>query len=235
MPLYRERVYGYYGFDNAAGKWTRCRSRDAASTTTRSAPSRRRSPAQGRAQAGRPRQRSRIRGPRKPPKTAKDLKGQIDSEKDPAKKAELENSSRRRLDKNREALEEVVRRAHPSLEVVDRAKNITRSNSWSRSPTPTRPSASTAPRRRSTAARSKGYWISLHRALPRITRPTRCRRRTRTPPTAKITSSAALGGTGAQGGVNPFPGDVDMSESIKIIAPTADAARSRSPRPSRRP
>ena len=125
-------------------------------------------------------------------------------------------------------MEEVARRAHPSLVVVDRAKNLYEIELHGvqlRNPTAAAGITSTKKTQVPQHARRPAR---LHRAERRRAQRGRRAEDRDTDPKDRvtITSTPALGGTGAQGGVNPFPGDVDMAESIKIVAPTADAAAS---------
>ncbi|GAB90994.1 hypothetical protein [Gordonia rhizosphera] len=225
MPIYRERVYGYYAYDDATGSWTQLpmkgRSKyyyPVGSVTTQDVPPKSELKPEGH-------EKLEDRGTAETAKTAKSLKAQIDAEKDPAKRAELERQLEQSLAKGREALEETVRRAHPSLVVIDRDKNLYEIEI----PVPVSASDQAAGAH---STEMKKYRSTLE-GLMDFTAPSVAAHNaadamatTDTNPAddVTITSSAALGGTGAQGGVNPFPGDVDMSESIRIVAPTADAA-----------
>ncbi|MGB7983464.1 MAG: hypothetical protein WCF36_22015 [Candidatus Nanopelagicales bacterium] len=225
MPLYRERVYNYYGFDAATGTWTQLpikgRSRyyyPVGAVTTQDVPPKSELKPEGHEELE-------DSGTSDIAKSAKSIKAKIDAEKDPAKKAELEKQLEESLSKGREALEETVRRAHPSLVVIDRAKNLYEIEI----PVPVSTSDQAAGKQ---STERKKYQSTLE-GLMDFTAPSVAAHNaadamhtsdTNATDGVTLTSSSALGGTGAQGGVNPFPGDVDMSESIKIVAPTADAA-----------
>ncbi|MEO7587022.1 MAG: hypothetical protein ABIS84_03235 [Arachnia sp.] len=225
MPLYRERVYSYHSFDAATGVWSRLpvtgRSRyyyPVGAVTTQDVPPRSELKPEGH-------EALEDAGTRGTARTAKDLKSQIEAEKDPVRKANLERQLEESLASGREALEEVVRRAHPSLVIVDRARNLYEI----KIPVPVSESdqnqgghSTEMKKYRSTLEGLMDFLAptaAAHNAADRM-------QTIDTDPNddVTITSSAALGGTGAQGGVNPFPGDVDMSESIKVLAPNADAA-----------
>jgi hypothetical protein len=226
MPLYRERVYAYYAFDAATGAWNqlpfKARSKyyyPVGAVTAQDVPRQSELKPEGH-------EKLEDKGTADTAKSAKSLREKIDAEKNPAKKAELEKQLEESLAKGREALEEVVRRAHPSLVVVDRDKNIYEVE------IPVAVSEADQASGKGHSTERKKYRSTLEGLMdfapPSVAAHNAADAMQTTDTNATdgvtITSSAALGGTGAQGGVNPFPGDVDMSESIKIVAPTADAA-----------
>jgi Domain of unknown function (DUF4157) len=224
MPLYRERVYTYTGFDETANHWSslpiKGRSRyyyPVGAVTTKEVPPKTELKPEGHGKLD-------DTGTKDAAADAKTIKAKIDAEKDPTKKAALEKELEARLAKSREAMEEVVRRAHPSLVVIDRAKNIYEIELMV--------PASDADKAAGITSTKMSKYRSTIEGLLDFTAPSTAAHNAadamKTEDASKhgvtITSSAALGGTGAQGGVNPYPGDVDMAESIQIVAPTADAA-----------
>lgn len=227
MPLFRERVYNYKGFDETANHWAplpvKGRSKyyyPVGAVTTKEVPSRTELKPEGHGKLD-------DTGTKGAAADAKSIKARIDTEKDATKKAALEKELEERLAKNREAMEEVVRRAHPSLVVIDRAKNIYEIELMV-------PAAESDKAKGITSTKMSKYRSTLEGLLD-FTAPSVAADNaadamktedTNPQDAVSITSTPALGGTGAQGGANPFPGDVDMSESIKIFAPTADAAAS---------
>ena len=227
MPLYRERVYTYSGLDDATSTWStlpvKARSRyyyPVGGVTTKEVPPQTELKPEGHGKLD-------DTGTKDAAADAKSIKGRIDAEKDPAKKAALEKELEERLTKNREAMEEVARRAHPSLVVIDRAKNLYEIELLV--------PASDADKAAKTTSTKKAKYRSTIEGLLAFTAPTVAAHDAAAAMKTEdvnpkddvtITSTSGLGGTGAQGGVNPFPGDVDMAESIKVVAPTADAAAS---------
>ncbi len=225
MPLFRERVYNYKGFDETANLWSslpiKGRSKyyyPVGAVTTKEVPPKTELKPEGHGKLD-------DTGTKEAATDAKSIKARIDAEKDATKKAVLEKELEERLAKNREAMEEVARRAHPSLVVIDRAKNIYEIELMV-------PAAESDKAKGITSTKKSKYRSTLEGLLD-FTAPSvaadNAAEAMKTEDTdlqdaVSITSTPALGGTGAQGGANPFPGDVDMSESIKIFAPTADAA-----------
>jgi hypothetical protein len=224
-PLYRERVYNYSGYDTGAKQWVslpiKGRSKyyyPIGSVTTKEVPPQTELKPEGHGKLS-------DKDTKEAAADAKSIKAKIDAEKDTTKKAALEKELEDRLAKNREAMEEVARRAHPSLTVIDRTKNIYEIELIV-------PAAESDKAKGITSTTKRIYRSTLEGLLD-FTAPSTAAQNaadalktaeTDSPGSVKITSTPALGGTGAQGGVNPFPGDVDMAESIKIVAPTADAA-----------
>ena len=226
MPLYRERVYTYSGLDDATSTWSTLPVKAGAvyypvgGVTTKEVPPQTELKPEGHGKLD-------DTGTKDAAADAKSIKGRIDAEKDPAKKAALEKELEERLTKNREAMEEVARRAHPSLVVIDRAKNLYEIELLV--------PASDADKAAKTTSTKKAKYPSTIEGLLAFTAPTVAAHDAAAAMKTEdvnpkddvtITSTSGLGGTGAQGGVNPFPGDVDMAESIKVVAPTADAAAS---------
>ncbi len=225
MPLFRERVYSYSASDPATGSWqvlpAKARSRyyyPVGAVTTKDIP---------------PKSELKPEGPQvlDDSKTdgaatqAKDLKSKIDAEPDPAKKAAMQKELEDTLVKNREAMEDSARRAHPSLEVIDRAKNVYEIELIV--PVDDKDKAA------GKTSQVKNKYRSTIEGLLNFTAPSVAAHNaadvlathdTNPADGVSITATPALGGTGAQGSANPYPGDVDMSESIKIVAPTADGA-----------
>lgn len=151
----------------------------------------------------------------------KKLRALRDKAKDDKEKAAIDAQIEGKLAGQREALEDVVRKAHPSLEVIDRTKNIYKvmiavANSSSQSPgMHQQPFVGTLESLMDFAPRSPAVQNAADALQTKDTNSS---------DGVSIQSQAGLGGTGAQGRVNPYPGDVDLSETIKITAPTADAA-----------
>ena len=225
MPLFRERVYNYSGYDKAANQWIslpfKARSKyyyPVGALTTKEVPPQTELKPEGHGKLN-------DTDTKEAAADAKSIKAKIDAEKDPTKKAALEKELEERLVKNREAMEEVARRAHPSLTVIDRARNVYEIELMV-------PAAESDKAKGITSTKMSKYLSTLEGLLD-FTAPSTAAHNAadamKTEDTnpndgVTITSTPALGGTGAQGGVNPYPGDVDMAESIKIVAPTADAA-----------
>jgi hypothetical protein len=220
-PVFRERVYAYTAFDKSKNAWETApfkgRSREyypIPAVTTKdipmgserrpeAAPSLKEDPA---VQAA--------------ANDAKKLKELRDKETDPAKKAALDAKIEGLLSSQREALEEVVRKAHPSLEAVDRTKNVYRimiNVASGAAGLEQKPFVSTLEGLMDFTPPSVG---AQNAAETLATKDNDADKN----PTTKIESQGGLGGTGAQGGAHPHPGDVDLSEQVKITAPTADAA-----------
>jgi hypothetical protein len=150
----------------------------------------------------------------------KKLRALRDKEPDPKKKAAIDAKIEGNLASQREKLEETVRKAHPSLEAIDRAKNIYRimiNVGGTAAGTHEQPFVGTLEALMDYTPPSVGV---QNAASTLATKDADAK------DGATVTSQAGLGGTGAQGRAHPFPGDVDLSESIKISAPTADGAAS---------
>jgi len=224
LPLFRERVYTYAGFDDKTATWSalpiKARSKyyyPVGAVTTREVPARSELKPEGHGKLDETLTRGAATG-------AKALKMQMDAEKDPAKKAALARALEDLLLKNREAMEETARRAHPSLKVIDRDRNIYEI-------TLQVPVADADKAKSGLSTVEKKYQSTIE-ALLDFSAPSVAAHnaadafRTEDPGAAGVTikSTAGLGGTGAQGGANPYPGDVDLAESVTIVAPSADAA-----------
>jgi|GEM_PF-3476503 len=151
---------------------------------------------------------------------AKRLRAEAEAEPDPIKKQAKLDQLEGTLANNRPALEEVVMRAHPSLIAIDRAKNLYKI----RVTVP----AATGQAGSHVEEDFVGTLESLLDFTPRSTANHDAGGALGTGDsdngTVKIDSELGLGGTGAQGRVHSAPGDMDLSETIKVTAPTADAA-----------
>jgi hypothetical protein len=219
-PMFRERVYQYTAFDKAKGTWDTApfkgRSREYYSlpaVTLKDIPinSERRPEAAPKLDTSKELQEA--------ADDVKKLRELRDKETDPAKKAEIDKKIEAKLSSEREALENIVRKAHPSLEAIDRSKNIYKItiNVGTAGALEQKPFVGTLEGLMDFTPPS----IGVQNAADTLgTKDNDADHNKDT----KVESQAGLGGTGAQGRAHPNPGDVDLSESIKISAPDPDSA-----------
>jgi hypothetical protein len=218
-PVFRERVYQYEVADKVHGSWVTApfkgRSREYSpipAVTTKDIPigSERKAEALAQLQVDPAVQAA--------ANDAKKLRALREKEHDPKKQAVLDAKLETSLAAQREKLEDTVRKAHPSLEAVDRAKNIYRilvSTADAAGTLHQQPFVGTLEGLMDWTPPSVGVQNAATAMATKDVNPS---------DGVAVVSQAGLGGTGAQGRAHPFPGDVDLSESIKISAPTADAA-----------
>lgn len=211
IPMYTERVYKYALFNPTTGKWTswlpnRTRSREYSVV-----------PAMERIVRPKGTDLAPVGAPKLEPsaaqkksaKTIKELKKRRDEETDPAKKQALAEQIEGKLRAVQEDQEKMVRGVHSTLQAVDRDNNLYK-----------------------ITVNGKDYFGTLE-VLADFTPPSEATQKAGNRLYSKggtdadgtsVEVAGGLGGTGAQGRVNPHPGDIDLSEQIKVTAKTADAA-----------
>lgn len=219
-PILREKVYEFSAYDKARATWERIPAKARSRTyhpvpavTTKEIP---------RGSAAMPEGAPKLHvgkldGTAEEVKKLREERDKI-KDKDPARAAELDAKIEGKLVSQREALEEVVRKIHSTLEVIDRSKNLYRifidvpnhDNVYEK-----RPFVGTLEALMDLSATTPSVHTAADKLATKDVEPT---------DNVTIEAQGGLGGTGSQGRMNPFPGDVDLSESIRITAPTADAA-----------
>jgi hypothetical protein len=142
--------------------------------------------------------------------TAKDLQRRREESKDPKEQQRLARQMEKTIAGVRPDLEAQVRQIHPTLTAVDAAKNLYK-----------------------VTYDGREYFGTLEVLLDfrPPSQQTLALNNTLTTQSgevggATITASGGLAGTSSQGRVNPFPGDVDLGETLRVEANSASAAGS---------
>lgn len=211
VPMYTERVYRFAIYDSTTSTWGPWLKNRAKSKEYAPMPAMIRTvkPAGVDATPVGPEKLDPSAAQKKSAKSVKELKSLRDAESDPAKKKEYADQIEAVLEGVRKEHEVMVRKVHSTLEAVDRDNNLYKITVDGRVYHGTLEVLAdfTPPSKATLSAGDRLY----------------SKDSTETDGT-KVEVAGGLGGTGAQGRINPFPGDIDLSEQIKVTASSPDAA-----------